>query len=72
MDTDGSMIASQSLVARQWRNAILDCALDITRFAILCDSAIGGAHPVRMNYNRLAKAGNIQFAKTTGGRRWSV
>ena len=72
MDADGSMIASQSFVARQWRNAILDCALDITRFAILCDSAIGGAHPVRMNYNRLAKAGNIQFAKTTGGRQWSV
>ena len=38
-----TLFASRSLVVRQWRNAILVCALDIVCFAIPCNSAIGGA-----------------------------
>ena len=38
-----TLLASRTVVTRQWHIAILLCTLDILCFAISCNSAIGGA-----------------------------
>ena len=59
-------LASRSVVARRRHIAFSFCALKIIRFAIFRNSAIG-ARPVCVNNKRLAKARNIQLARTKSG-----
>ena len=42
-----TLLASRTVVTRQWHIAILLCTLDIVCFAVSCNSAIGGAPGAR-------------------------